>query len=559
MGRVARLGVWFSLFLSPAWVLANDGAQASPSLSLPAVPFVAMSPCRLADTRGNGFVGAFGVPSMAPGTPRHFPVVGQCGIPADAEGVSFNFTVVRTMGPGYLVVHPTGTAQPATSNLNYIAGQVVANSSVVEIGTGGEITAVVVGQQTDLIIDINGYYAGKIVSSFNGLSGDVSLLAGSNVTITPSGNTLTLSAASTPGPPGSQGLQGIQGLAGASGSQGVIGPQGPEGPQGSAGASMLRGVWDWETFYLVGEWVTFGASTYTSLVDDNFGNQPDTSPTYWSMLGQMGPPGADGAPGVGGVQGSIGLQGNQGNQGPQGTEGTAGAEGAQGAQGLPGTLMVFLGAWDLDTTYAVDDTVSFGGSSYISLTAANSDNQPDSNPLSWSLIAKAGADGANGAQGIQGSQGITGDTGVDGPQGPQGAAGPGVYQTNHMLNGTTLSVYLSPVASKATAPSAVEVADNLALITSPCTMTNISVFATSPLDSETFASYTLRVGTYFDEVLGTSNLEDQSLVCTIFPLGNSCVSGGSVLVNPGDIFDVRLSISGTLPGLHHAVVVLTCD
>jgi hypothetical protein len=63
------------------------------------VPFVALSPCRLADTRvENGFPAPFGPPSMSPNVVRDFPVSGHCGVPADAVAVSFNFTVVRTQG-----------------------------------------------------------------------------------------------------------------------------------------------------------------------------------------------------------------------------------------------------------------------------------------------------------------------------------------------------------------------------------------------------------------------------------------------------------------------------
>ena len=67
------------------------------------VPFVALSPCRLADTRPeNGFPPPFGPPFLSPGVTRDFPVAGHCGVPAGATAVSFNFTVVRTGGLGYL-------------------------------------------------------------------------------------------------------------------------------------------------------------------------------------------------------------------------------------------------------------------------------------------------------------------------------------------------------------------------------------------------------------------------------------------------------------------------
>src|SRR5882672_2210837 len=59
----------------------------------PPIAFVAIAPCRLADTRGNGFSGAFGPPSMVTQSPRIFPVAGNCGIPASAQAVSANMAV----------------------------------------------------------------------------------------------------------------------------------------------------------------------------------------------------------------------------------------------------------------------------------------------------------------------------------------------------------------------------------------------------------------------------------------------------------------------------------
>src|SRR5512144_2089268 len=42
------------------------------------LPFIAITPCRVADTRGNGFTGAYGPPSIAANTTRTFVIVGRC-------------------------------------------------------------------------------------------------------------------------------------------------------------------------------------------------------------------------------------------------------------------------------------------------------------------------------------------------------------------------------------------------------------------------------------------------------------------------------------------------
>jgi hypothetical protein len=164
-----------------------------------ALPFFTLAPCRLADTRyGAGFSGPFGPPSIPGSTLRSFPITGQCGIPANAQAVSFNFTVTNTLGPGFLVVYPQGSAVPNVSTLNYVGYQTVANAAVVPLGAGGGLSVIPGVSGTDLIIDVNGYYAPSgIVSSLNSLTGDVTITAGSNLTLTPSGNTLTLSATLT--------------------------------------------------------------------------------------------------------------------------------------------------------------------------------------------------------------------------------------------------------------------------------------------------------------------------------------------------------------------------
>ena len=226
--------------------------EASPGFSHP-VPFIPVVPCRLADTRGNGFVGAFGAPSMSPGVARNFPAAGNCGIPPDAAAISFNFTVVRTQGIGYLLVYPAGGARPGTSTLNYVAGQVIANGAVVAIGDAGAITVEAAGSQTDLIIDINGYYGGPLVTSLNGMSGDLALAAGQNVILTQSDGMLTLSASSLPGAGRARQGLGVRRDAGYAGSDGSAGsrrgagrrragrPAGTAGPPGPLPRHLGRG------------------------------------------------------------------------------------------------------------------------------------------------------------------------------------------------------------------------------------------------------------------------------------------------------------------------------
>jgi hypothetical protein len=139
------------------------------------LPLIAIAPCRIIDTRGNGFTGQYGPPSLASGSPRSFTLTGQCGIAGTAQAVSLNITVSNTLGPGFIKIFPQGGTSPVVSTLNYIAGQTVANAAVVPLGAGGGVTIAAGVSGTDLIVDTNGYYDGSglitQVSPGTGLTG----------------------------------------------------------------------------------------------------------------------------------------------------------------------------------------------------------------------------------------------------------------------------------------------------------------------------------------------------------------------------------------------------
>lgn len=126
--------------------------------------FVAVTPCRIADTRLT--VGTFGGPSMAAGSTRSFPVPSSsCSIPPTALAYSLNVTVVPLAGGlGYLTLWGTGQTQPYVSTLNSETGLITANAAIVPAGTNGAIN-VFVTDETDVILDIDGYFAAE---SFSG-------------------------------------------------------------------------------------------------------------------------------------------------------------------------------------------------------------------------------------------------------------------------------------------------------------------------------------------------------------------------------------------------------
>ncbi len=130
-------------------------------VSLPnpdALAFYPLTPCRVVDTRGAD--GPLGGPSLQGNSQRDFPVLQAtgCNIPDAAQAYSMNFTVVPKHALGYLTVWPTGEPQPGVSTLNDPTGTTVANAALVPAGTLGDISAYVTAD-TDLIVDINGYFA----------------------------------------------------------------------------------------------------------------------------------------------------------------------------------------------------------------------------------------------------------------------------------------------------------------------------------------------------------------------------------------------------------------
>jgi hypothetical protein len=83
---------------------------------------------------------------------------GNCHIPGHPLAYSLNFTAIPQGPLGYLTVWPNGQSQPQVSTLNAPTGAVTANAAIVPAGTGGAIE-VYVTDPTDLVIDIDGYFA----------------------------------------------------------------------------------------------------------------------------------------------------------------------------------------------------------------------------------------------------------------------------------------------------------------------------------------------------------------------------------------------------------------
>ncbi len=121
--------------------------------------FTGMTPTRILDTRlaGQAPLGPAGIITVS--------IAGAAGIPPISSltpptaGV-LNVTVTNNNAASYLTLWPTGAlAMPLASDLNWVPGQTVPNLVVVQIGADGTISLFNAYGQTDVVIDVVGYYS----------------------------------------------------------------------------------------------------------------------------------------------------------------------------------------------------------------------------------------------------------------------------------------------------------------------------------------------------------------------------------------------------------------
>ncbi len=148
--------------------------EPKPNAATPAgsLVFVAMTPCRVVDTRSNqGFTGEFGPPGLSPypSAIRNFQIQlsPNCSIPSIAQAYSLNVTIVPNplgVAVGFLTLYPTAVSPNLPPNAvtldDYPTGDIRNNAAIVPAGiNNGSVSAVTNGNLPDMVIDINGYYA----------------------------------------------------------------------------------------------------------------------------------------------------------------------------------------------------------------------------------------------------------------------------------------------------------------------------------------------------------------------------------------------------------------
>ncbi len=114
--------------------------------------YVAVGPIRLADTRR----AECGCARLSGDTVR-VTVTEHPDIPDHAVAAAVTITALATPSPAFVSVFPGGTPRPPTSTVNTVPGRVVANSTIVQLGSEGTLD-VFTKLPGDVIVDVTGVF-----------------------------------------------------------------------------------------------------------------------------------------------------------------------------------------------------------------------------------------------------------------------------------------------------------------------------------------------------------------------------------------------------------------
>jgi len=134
-----------------------EGGSVTPEALNPQGEFTPVTPARILDTRVG--TGGFSAPVGSDAT-ISVKVAGVGGLPSTGVAAAvLNVTVTNAGQPSFLTLWPSGQGRPDVSNLNWVAGQTVANLSTVMVGNDGKVNVFNHLGSTDVVIDVVGFYA----------------------------------------------------------------------------------------------------------------------------------------------------------------------------------------------------------------------------------------------------------------------------------------------------------------------------------------------------------------------------------------------------------------
>jgi hypothetical protein len=128
--------------------------------------YTPVAPSRLLDTR-SGIGGRTGM--LVAGEVFPLTVAGVAGVAANASSVMLNVAVTEPTAPGFVTVFPCGVATPVVSNVNYAAGETIANSAEVKVGANGQVCFYSMST-THVVVDVNGATASTSNGSYTSVT-----------------------------------------------------------------------------------------------------------------------------------------------------------------------------------------------------------------------------------------------------------------------------------------------------------------------------------------------------------------------------------------------------
>jgi len=117
-----------------------------------ATTFTPITPRRLVDTR----TGLGGSSRVGAGRQVVVQVAGGSKVPSSATAAVFSVAAVGPAAEGYLTAYPCSDRRPETSTVNFVAGQIVANTTIAALSGTGQL-CVWTSADTDVLVDITGW------------------------------------------------------------------------------------------------------------------------------------------------------------------------------------------------------------------------------------------------------------------------------------------------------------------------------------------------------------------------------------------------------------------
>ena len=167
---------------------ASGGTGGGPPPAVETSGFTSVRPDRLLDTR-TGEGGSRRIPA---GGQIALQVSGRGGVPVGATAAVISVVAVDPSGAGFLTAFPCTPTRPTASTVNFVAGQIVANTTIATLSASGQL-CIYAHNTTDVVIDVTGWLGRDTGSKFNpygptrimdtrsGLGGAVRLPAGATV------------------------------------------------------------------------------------------------------------------------------------------------------------------------------------------------------------------------------------------------------------------------------------------------------------------------------------------------------------------------------------------